>query len=186
MELVEPFAIGAKRRARSGSAGWRRQSQPGRARGASRVLAAAAVIFLAAPLAIPQTVKDVLDVNRASLEAQRRVLVAGAVPLTDAEGTAFWPLYDAYEKERRALDERENQLVADFVATAASLSDSQAKAMLGEALKVSQQRLSLRSSFLERMGKTIPPRKLVSFFQIDNKLDAGVRADIARQIPLVP
>jgi hypothetical protein len=186
METVEPFAIGVDRRSRSGRTSWRRRPQTGRERSASRVLAVAAVLFLAAPLAIPQTVKDVLDVSRASVEAQRRVLVAGAVPLTDAEGTAFWPLYDAYEKDRRALDERENQLVADFVATAATLSDSQAKAMLGEALKVSQERLSLRGSLLERMGKTIPPRKLVRFFQIDNKLDAVVRADIARQIPLVP
>ena len=36
------------------------------------------------------------------------------------------------------------------------------------------------------MAKAIPPRKLARFYQIDNKLDAVVRADISKQIPLAP
>ena len=76
--------------------------------------------------------------------------------------------------------------MADFVASAASLSDAQAKAMLAEALRWTRRRLKLRREFMDRMGKTIPPRKLVRFFQIENKLDSVVRADISKQIPLIP
>ena len=36
------------------------------------------------------------------------------------------------------------------------------------------------------MAKAIPPRKVARFYQIDNKLDAVVRADLAKQIPLAP
>jgi hypothetical protein len=148
------------------------------------VLAAAAAAT--APSATAQTVKETLDVTRQAVETQRRVLVSGALPLTEAEARAFWPLYDDYEKERRAIELRGNQLVADFMASAASLTDSQAKAMLAAALAVDEARLALRRSYSERMAKAIPPRKLVRFFQIDNKLDSVVRADISRQIPLVP
>jgi hypothetical protein len=147
---------------------------------------AVALFFAAAQAAPAQTVKDALELTRQAVETQRRVLVSGALPLTDAEAGAFWPLYDAYEKERRALDERANRLVADFVAAAPSLSDPQAKAMLDEALKVDDERLRLRRSSMDRMAKAIPPRKLVRFFQIENKLDSVVRADVSRQIPLVP
>jgi len=58
--------------------------------------------------------------------------------------------------------------------------------MLEEALEVDEGRLRLRRTFMNRMAKAIPPRKLVRFFQIENKLDSVVRADISRQIPLVP
>jgi Spy/CpxP family protein refolding chaperone len=150
-----------------------------------RTLALAAVASLA-PVAGAQTVKDTLEVGRQAVESQRRVLVAGALPLTDAEADAFWPLYDAYEKERRPLDERANKLVADFLAGAASLTDAQAKAMVEEALKVDEERLRVRRGYLGRMAKAIPARKLVRFYQIDNKLDSVVRADVAKQIPLVP
>jgi Spy/CpxP family protein refolding chaperone len=152
----------------------------------STTRALAVLVSLAVPAAMAQTVKETLDINRQAVETQRRVLVSGALPLTDAEAKAFWPLYDDYEKQRRPIDERANRLVADFVASAASLSDAQAKAMLAEALAVDEGRLKLRREFMDRMGKVIPPRKLVRFFQIENKLDSVVRADISKQIPLIP
>ena len=150
-----------------------------------RALAAAALVGLAAA-ATAQTVKDTLEVTRQAIESQRRVLVSGAVPLTDPEADAFWPLYDAYEKERRPLDERANKLVADFLAGAATLTDAQAKAMLDEALKVDEGRLRVRREYMDRMAKAIPARKVARFYQIDNKLDSVVRADIAKQVPLAP
>lgn len=152
-----------------------------------RKIAGAVLGCLAAATVAPaQTVKEALEVNRQAVESQRRVLVSGALPLTDAEADAFWPLYDAYEKERRPLDERANKLVADFLAGAASLTDAQAKGMVKEALDIEDGRLRVRRAWLGRMAKAIPPRKLARFYQIDNKLDAVVRADVARQIPLAP
>jgi len=150
-----------------------------------RTLAAAALVGLAAA-AVAQTVSDTLEVSRQAVENQRRILVAGALPLTDAEADAFWPLFDAYERERRPLDERANKQVADFLAQSATLTDAQAKAMVDEALAIDEGRLRVRRTWLGRMAKAIPPRKLARFFQIDNKLDAVVRADVARQIPLAP
>jgi hypothetical protein len=149
------------------------------------VIAAALLVGLAAATAA-QTVPDTLEVTRQAVESQRRILVAGALPLTDAEADAFWPLYDAYEKERRPLDERTNKLVADFLAGSASLTDAQAKAMVEEALAIEEGKLRVRRSYLGRMLKAIPPGKVARFYQIDNKLDAVVRADIAKQIPLAP
>jgi len=147
--------------------------------------ATAAFVCLAAAAAA-QTVKDTLEVGRQAVESQRRILVAGALPLTDAEADAFWPLFDAYEKERRPLDERANALVADFLAHAATLTDAQARAMVEEALDVEEGRLRVRRAYLGRMAKAIPARKLARFYQIDNKLDSVVRADVARQVPLAP
>lgn len=149
-------------------------------------LAAVALMGLAAATATAQTVKETLDITRQAVETQRRVLVSGALPRTEAESKAFWPLYDDYEKQRRKIDERANRLIADFVANAASLSDAQGKRMLAEALALDEGRLKLRREFMDRMAKAIPPRKLVRFFQIENKLDSVVRADISKQIPLAP
>ena len=151
-----------------------------------KALAACFVLTLAAPLATAQYTKDALELTRQAVETQRRVLVSGALPLTDAEAAAFWPLYDAYEKERRPLDERANRLVTDFVAARATLSDAQATGMLNEALKVDEDRLRLRRGLARPHVGAIPPRKLVRFFQLENKLDSVVRADVARQVPLAP
>ena len=152
----------------------------------SRMALAVLALVLAAGAARAQTVKETLEVTRQAIESQRRVLVSGALPLTDAEADAFWPLYDAYEKERRPLDEQANKLLVDFLAAAATLTDAQAQAMLDKALKVDESRLRVRREHMERMAKAIPPRKVARFYQIDNKLDAAVRADLAKQIPRAP
>jgi Spy/CpxP family protein refolding chaperone len=146
----------------------------------------AASCLVAAAAASPQTVKDSLEAGRQATESQRRILVSGALPLTDAEANAFWPLYDAYEKERRPLDEQANKVLADFLAEAATLTDAQAKALLEQELSLEEARLKVRRAYFGRMVRAIPARKVVRFFQIDNKLDTAVRADIARQVPLAP
>jgi Spy/CpxP family protein refolding chaperone len=152
-----------------------------------RVGAAVAASCLAlAGAAAPQTVKDSLEASRQATESQRRILVSGALPLTDAEANAFWPLYDAYEKERRPLDEQANKVLADFLAGAATLTDAQAKALVEQELNLEEARLKVRRSYFGRMVKAIPARKAVRFFQIDSKIDTAVRADIAKQIPLAP
>jgi hypothetical protein len=145
-----------------------------------------ALSALFATAATAQNVKETLDLTREAVESRRRTLVAGALPLSESEEKAFWPLYDDYEKDRRKIDERANRLVADFVAVANSLSDPQASDMLAEAFAVDEGRLKLRREFMARLGKALPPRKLVRFFQIENKLDSVVRADISRRIPLAP
>lgn len=153
-----------------------------------RTLAVAGLVTVAAAAAAAQTVtvKDQLAATRQAVESQRRIVVSGALPLTDAEADAFWPLYDAYEKERRSVDERADALVADFLAGVATLTDGQAKAMVEEALRIEDERVRLRRAHFGRMVKAIPARKVVRFFQIDSKIDTAVRADIAKQIPLAP
>ena len=152
-------------------------------RSTARVLVALATI--AVPVSA-QTMKESLDIKRQAIANQRRVLVSGALPLTDGEAKGFWPLYDAYEKQRGDIDERTNRLVADVVAIEGNLSDTQAKAMLAVALRLDDERLVVRRDALGRMSKVLPPRKLMRYFQIEHKLDAEVRADISRQIPLTP
>jgi Spy/CpxP family protein refolding chaperone len=146
----------------------------------------AASCLVAAAVASPQTVKDSLEAGRQATESQRRILVSGALPLTDGEANAFWPLFDAYEKERRPLDEQANKVLADFLAGAATLTDEQAKALVEQELNLEEARLKVRRAYFGRMVRAIPGRKVARFFQIDNKLDTAVRADIARQVPLAP
>lgn len=153
----------------------------------ARVSTAAVLSALVwASIASSQTVQQKLDLTREAVESQRRLLVSGSLRLGDAEAKAFWPLYDDYEKERRPLDARANKLVADFLAAAGSLTDAQARSMLDDGLKIEEARAKLRRSWYDRMAKAIPARELARFYQIENKLDAVVRADLSKQIPLVP
>jgi hypothetical protein len=58
--------------------------------------------------------------------------------------------------------------------------------MLDEALAIEEDRAKLKRKWVSRMARVLPPRLLVRYFQLENKLQAMVSADLARQIPLAP
>ena len=149
--------------------------------------AAACLLLLVAASAFSQTVKERLDLTREAVENQRRVLVSGSLRLSDAEAKAFWPLYDDYEKERQVpTTSGPTSWSRTSWPRRRPSTDAQAKAMLDEAFRIDEGRVKVRRSWYDRMAKAIPARQLARFYQIENKLDSVVRADISKQIPLVP
>jgi hypothetical protein len=44
-----------------------------------------------------------IDILIQKIKADKKLLVASNMDLTDAEGKNFWPLYDAYQKELEQL-----------------------------------------------------------------------------------
>jgi hypothetical protein len=57
--------------------------------------------------------------------------------------------------------------------------------MLAVALRLDDDRLVARRDALGRI-ESAPSAQAMRYFQIEHKLDAEVRADISRQIPLTP
>ncbi len=151
-----------------------------------RAVIVCAVLVLAASAALSQGVQESLELSREVIDQQKRVIVAGSLPLSNEEADAFWPLFDEFQKELKELDGRADRLIASYTAEYATLSDARARAMLDEALSIGEDRATLKRKWVKRMARALPPRQLVRYFQLENKFQAVVSADLARQIPLVP
>jgi DNA repair photolyase len=144
------------------------------------------VLVLAAAPAVPQDVAQSLELSREAVDKQKRTIVAGSLPLSDEEADAFWPLFDAFQKELKKNDRRSDRLIAEYSAEYATLAGSRARAMIDEALRIEEDRVKLKRRWLKRMEPVLPPRLLARYFQLENKFQAVVAADLARQIPLFP
>ena len=59
-------------------------------------------VALVAPAAYAQSTTDDVEITRSDIQADRKAIVAANLGLTDAEGTAFWPVYNAYRLEMRS------------------------------------------------------------------------------------
>ena len=46
------------------------------------------------------------------------------------------------------------------------------------------QRARLKAQYLPRFKQVLPPRKVARFYQIENKLDIAILAEMAQAIPL--
>ena len=141
------------------------------------------VALLATPLWAQQ--EKEIELNRLALQRQRNELVNQFMELNLKEVGAFLPVYEAYRTEMGKLGDRTQKLIIDYAKNQDKLSDQRALAMLDESMKIKEAELELRRKYVEEFKRVIPPKKVVRFFQVDNKFDAIVNYNLAGSIPLV-
>jgi Spy/CpxP family protein refolding chaperone len=151
------------------------------------VTAFAMAASLAAP-AIAQTAGTTnMEILRQKIKADKKLVVAENLNLTDAEGTAFWPVYDAYQKDLQAINQR---LTAAVLAYADAynkgpVSNDVAKKLLDEALAIDEAEVKLKTTAVPKILAVLPATKAARYIQIENKIRAVVRYELAAGIPLV-
>jgi len=125
-----------------------------------------------------------IEVARAQLAADRKAIVAQNLPLTDQESAAFWPVYDDYRAQMKKINDRKVALIKSYAGSYNSLTDQQALDMLKESQDINKSELDLKSNYVDKFKKVLPPKKVARYYQIESKLDAIVNYGLARDIPL--
>ena len=128
-----------------------------------------------------------MEILKEKLKADKKLLVASNMDLTDAEAKQFWPLYDSYQKELDGINKHLGQTIKDYADAfnKGNVPNDTAKKLLGEALSVEEQEVKLKKTYAEKLGKVLPATKVARYIQIENKIRALIRFELAQQIPLV-
>jgi hypothetical protein len=155
----------------------------------TRVTLAATLIFALSTVAVnaadapkAQTEQGIL---LETIRANRKAFVAVNLQLNEEQAKDFWPVYDKYQTEMNAIGDREVAIVEDYTANFKDLSDDKAKQLMDGYLAAEGDRLQVRRSYLPEFSKILPGRTVARFYQLENKMDAVVRYDLARAIPVV-
>jgi len=125
-----------------------------------------------------------IELTRASIQVRRQALVTAAMDLAPKDADVFWPLYREYREEMAKVNDRFVRLLVGYLENYDSLTDEAARKMLDEYLSIDRARNGVKSTFVPRFGKVIPAKQVTRFFQIDNKLDAVINAELAKLVPL--
>jgi hypothetical protein len=120
-----------------------------------------------------------------TIRASRKALVAVNLGLSPAEADKFWPLYDRYQKEISTIGDRVVAIVDDYTASFRDLSNDKAMQLMESYLAAEAERLQVHRSYLGEFTKIRPGRTVARFYQIENKMDAVLRYDLAATIPIV-
>ena len=123
--------------------------------------------------------------QRAAIQKDRNSIVAASLPLTTDQTTTFWPLYKEYRADMVKVGDRMEKLIRDYAAGYnTTLTDEQAAALLKEFLAIQKEALKVREQYVPRFSAILPAKSVMRFYQIENKLDASVTADLVSQVPL--
>ena len=144
-------------------------------------------LLTSAPV-LAQPVSDTnMEILKEKLKADKKLLIAGNMDLTDAEAKQFWPIYDSYQKELDGINKQLGQTIKDYADAfnSGNVPNDTAKKLLGQALSVEEQEVKLKRTYAEKLGKVLPATKVARYIQLENKIRSLIRFELAQQIPLV-
>ena len=134
-----------------------------------------------------ETHKEEIELTRAAIKVKKKQIVARNMNLTSMEENKFWEMYREYQDKMNSVNNRRVKLITDYADSFKNknLTDEKSLEMLNEFLSYERMRLITKQSFVDKFKKVLSSRKVARFFQIENKLEAIINFDLARQIPLV-
>ena len=145
----------------------------------------ALTVALAAPIAAQDTPADNMNLVREKLRADKKLLVAENMRMTETEAAAFWPVYDAFQADLAKLADNAVKLVSFYANNYQSMSDTAATRMLDQFLALERDRAALLQSYRPKFGAVLPPVKVARYYQIENKVRAVLNYELAKGIPMM-
>jgi hypothetical protein len=149
------------------------------------LVASLLLVFAAAPLRAGEAEDASMEILRETLRSNKKALVDVNLALSDEEARSFWPVYDRYQKDLGAVQDRLLRVIEDYAANFGSMTDEKARKLVDDYLAVERDRVEVRRAFLGPISEALPGRKVMRFYQIENKIDAVLRYELAATIPVV-
>lgn len=143
------------------------------------------LLSMALPVLAQDKPADTMQIVREKIQADKKLLVAVNMGLTEKETKTFWPVYESYQKDLGLLNGRMLALIKDFAKNYQTMSDEAAKKLVGEYLAIEGDRVTLKQSYLPKLRQALPEKKVARYLQIENKVEAIIRYELAEGIPLV-
>ncbi len=119
------------------------------------------------------------------IRADKKLLIAETMKLTESEAKAFWPVYDNRQKQLKHLVDRLIKVIENYANNYETMSNEVAKGLLDEYLAIEWGHLKLMDSYLPKFRKALSEKKVFLYYQLENKIEAGMNALFAEQIPLI-
>lgn len=131
---------------------------------------------------------DNMQIMKEKLKADKKLFVAANMELTESEAKTFWPVYEDYQKDLALINQRTIKLLDSYADDylANTLTDEKAKGLIDELVAVEKAECDLLVNYVPKLGKVLPPKKVARFLQIEHKIRAAAKHELARKVPLVP
>ena len=134
-----------------------------------------------------EQISDNMDILREKIAADKKLIIAENLILTESQAAAFWPIYEAYQKDLASLNQRLGTLIENYATAynAGNVQEAKANELVEEFLAVEQAGLDLQKRYAQRLDGVIPAVERARYLQMENKIRALLDFDLAANIPLV-
>jgi len=150
-------------------------------------LAAAMAIWFVSPALAQDKPADNMKIVQDKIKADKKLFVATNMELTESEAKAFWPVYEQYQKDLTAINQRMVKLIESYAGDyrAKTMTDEKAKKLIDELVAIEKDEAGLKASYVPKLSSVLSLKKVARYLQVENKIRALVKMDLASEIPLI-
>ena len=154
----------------------------------SKAIALAIIVTLsgAARGRAAESPSDAAELIRSMYKTDRQAFLTEEMRLTERESSSFWPIYRAYRGDMDKLGDRLLNAVLEYRDVYPNVSNEQATTLLRELAEVEENIAQTRWRYMKRAAKDVSPQKALRWAQLENRMDLGLRLQLASAIPLAP
>ena len=124
---------------------------------------------------------------RTLIQEGRKEIIREDLHITVVEEAAFWPLYAKYRAQLMPIQDRYVALTSNYIRQYESgiLTDKYAEEMLQDYFSIKSDLLTTRRKYIRKFKKILPMLKVARFYQLENKMNADIDAELAFLVPLI-
>jgi hypothetical protein len=128
-----------------------------------------------------------VDMLRSDIRGKKIALISQAIPLTDEEAAAFWPLYRKYDGDLNRLNDERLALIKDYAASynARTVTDAKATELATRFFDWEERRVALKRQYFKEFSRALPALKAARLVQLENKVNLLIDVQIAAEVPLM-
>jgi len=154
------------------------------------ILLAVALCMMAPAFAQSASADDTaynMQILREKLKADKKLVVAANMQLTESEAKVFWPVYEAYQKGLDVINRRTVEMIKTYADdwNAKTMDNEKARKMISTFISIQMDEMLMMQSYSWELNSLLPSTKVARYLQIENKIRAIIKYELASQIPLI-
>jgi hypothetical protein len=126
-----------------------------------------------------------MQILREKVKADKELIVAENLNLTETEAKAFWPIYEEFQSRLTQINEQIGSLIMEYADNYNIMTAETAKKLLNDSLMLEEKRLELKQLYMPKFQEALPAIKVGRYYQIENKIQAVLQYELAAGIPLM-
>lgn len=130
-------------------------------------------------------VHDTVRLAQSIWSMKKKEIVLRYMQLTEAEKSAFWPVYDHYSEAIRYLEMEHTQILSDYARDYKHLSIKEIESLSMKLLENDLVLAKVRKHYYRKFKRAVSPTRASEFMQLDNSLRAMIRFEAQKSIPPV-
>jgi hypothetical protein len=146
------------------------------------------VLLIAALAFTPAFAQDNnMQILAEKIKADKKLVVSQNMQLSESEAKGFWPVYESYQMDLQKINDRLGKLILNYADAynKGPVPNATAKQLLGEMLAVEESDVQLKRTYVPKLEKVLPEWKVARYIQLETKIRAIVKYELAAQVPLV-